>query len=73
MVKNPPANSGDVRDVKITMEKDMATYSSIPCLENFLDIRNVVDYSSWGHKELDMTEHAHTHTYRQVKSQYNMY
>ena len=53
----------------------MATHSSISCLENFMDIRNVVDYSSWGHKELDMTEHAHTHTHthRQVKSQYNMY
>ena len=34
MVKNPPANAGDVRDAgsisgKIPMEEEMATYSSI--------------------------------------------
>ena len=24
--------------------------------------RSLVDYSPWGHKESDTTEHAHTHT-----------
>ena len=28
------------------------------CLENFMD-RSLVDYSPWGHKESDMTEHTH--------------
>ena len=26
--------------------------------------RSLVGYSSWGHRELDMTEHTHTHTHR---------
>ena len=32
-----------------------------PCLENPHGQRSLVGYSPWGHKELDMTEHACTH------------
>ena len=62
MVKSPPANSGDTRDV-----------GSIPgvgrspggghgnplhysCLENPHGQRSLAGHSPWGHKELDMTE-----------------
>ena len=30
------------------------------CLGNPHGLRGIVDYSSWGHKELDMTEHLST-------------
>ena len=62
VVKNPPANAGDLRDA-----------GSIPgsgrfpggghghplqysCLENPHGQRSLLTYSPWGHKELDTTE-----------------
>ena len=40
----------------------MATHSSILAWRNPHGQRNLVGYSSWGHKELDMTEVTyHTH------------
>ena len=36
------------------LEKEMATHSSILAWE-FHGQRSLVDYSPWGHKELDMT------------------
>ena len=43
MVKNPPANAGDVEmwfrslDWEDPLEEEMATYSSVLCLENPVD------------------------------------
>ena len=43
MVKNPPANAGDTRDMSFILgwedplEEKMATHSSISCLENSMD------------------------------------
>ena len=43
VVKNPPANAGDIRNLGSipglgrSLEKGMATHSSILCLENPLD------------------------------------
>ena len=40
------------------------------CLENSHGQRSLVGYSSWGRKELDMTErliHTHTHTHTQTR------
>ena len=37
------------------LEKEMATLS---CLEKSHGQRSLVDYSLWGGRELDMTEHA---------------
>ena len=54
-VKNPPA----MQEIRVQslgredpLEKGMATYSSM---------RNLVGYSTWGHKESDTTEQL-THT-----------
>ena len=67
MAKNPPASAGDP-DVSLipglvkTLEKEMATHSSIlawriPWTKEFGGL-----YSPWGHKELDMTEETrHVH------------
>ena len=42
-------------DQEDSLEKPMTTHSSIPAGE-FHGQRSLVDYSPWGHKELDMTE-----------------
>ena len=62
VVKNPPANAGDLRDpgsipgLEDPLKKEMATHSSIvawriPWTES------LVGFSPWHLKELDMTEH----------------
>ena len=61
MIKNPPANAGDAREV-----------GSIPGVGNGNPPSNLVWkipwteepgglYSPWGHKESDMTERLHSH------------
>ena len=70
MVKNPPANAGDAIDVGSipgsgrSPEEGSGNPLQYSCLENPMD-RGVwqATYSSWGHKELDMTEHTHIHTH----------
>ena len=66
MVKNSAANSGDSRD------KDLIPGSviyfgvgngNLILPGKFNGQRNLVGYSSWGHKESDMTKHTHSHTY----------
>ena len=46
---------------KDLLKEGMAILSSILVWES-LGQRSLVDYSPWGCKELDMTEHAHTST-----------
>jgi hypothetical protein len=44
------------------LEKGMAAPLQYSCLENPMDRgASLADYSRWGHKESDTTEHAHTH------------
>ena len=61
MVKNPVANSGNIRDVGLIpglgrspggAHGNPLQYS---CLENPHGQRSLVGYNPWGHKELDMT------------------
>ena len=65
MVKKLPANAGDRRlgfdpwVGKIGEENDDSLEYS--CLGKPIDKRNMVDYSPWGCKESDTTEHTHTH------------
>ena len=62
MVKNPPANGGDLRDVGSVPgwgrfpgggHGNSLQYS---CLENPMDNRSLAGYSPWNCKEPDMTE-----------------
>ena len=59
MVKNPPANAGDIREVGSSsqdpLEEGMAT-TPVFFSGEFYGQRSLVGYSPWGHKELDMTE-----------------
>ena len=72
MVKNPPANAGDVRDMGLIpgsgrfpwRRKWLPTSVFLP--GEFHGQRNLVSYSPWDHTESDTTEmiyHTHTHTF----------
>ena len=66
MVKNPPANAGDVREVGSIPGSgrfpggghgNPLQYS---CLENLLEQRSLAGYNPWGHKELETTKRLNT-------------
>ena len=65
VVKNPPANAGDIKDVCLlpgsgsSLEKEMATYSSILAWEMPWTEKPLATVPG-GHKEPDTPEHAHT-------------
>ena len=62
MVKNPPANAGDARDLGLIPESGRSPAGGhgnplqYSCLENPPGWRSLEGYSSWGLKESDMTE-----------------
>ena len=72
VVKNPPANAGDIRDMGSISGSGRSPrggngsptptlqYSPLQssCLENPMDRRSLACYSPWGRKELDMTQHT---------------
>ena len=72
MVKNPPANVGDARDVG-----SLSGLGRFPgggngspfqysCLENSMNKRAWWAAVYWGSKKLDMTERLSTHTHTQL-------
>ena len=70
VVKNPPANAGDPRDVGLIpgSGRSPGEGNGYPlqhsCLGNPMDRRtSLVGYSPWGCKELDTNERMHTHTH----------
>ena len=62
VVKNPPANSGDLRDTGLIPGLGRSPGAGhnnplqYPCLKNPHGERSLVGYSPWGHKVSDMTE-----------------
>ena len=62
MVKNLPANAGDVRDVGLIPGSGRSRGGGhgnplqYSCVENPHGQRSPVIYGPWGHKESDMTE-----------------
>ena len=62
VVKNPPANAGDIRDTASIPGSGRSPGGGhgnplqYPCLENPHGQRSLVGYSPGGRKELDMTE-----------------
>ena len=62
VVKIPPANSGDTRATGL-----MPGWGRSPGGGNgnplqYSCLENATDRGAWGFKELDTTEHTHTHT-----------
>ena len=66
VVKNPPANAGDVRDPGLIPELgrylggEHGNPLQYSCLENRHGQRSLVGCSPWGFKESDMTEQLST-------------
>ena len=65
MVKNLPDNAGNAGDVSLipgsgrSPGEDNGNPLQYPCLENpSHGQRSLLDYSPWGCKESDMTEHT---------------
>ena len=62
MVKNVPANAGNIKDAGLIPELGRSPGGGhgnplqYSCLENPHGQRSLMGYSPWGHKELDMTE-----------------
>ena len=50
------------------LEEENGNQLRYSCLKNSMDKRSLVGYSSWGCKELDMTEQLSMHTCRLVTS-----
>ena len=75
VVKNPPANAKDVRNVVSVPGLGISSVGGLDsplqysCLEKLHGQRSLVGYSSWGHKESDATEQLRTHSTRQKPSQ----
>ena len=65
MVKNSPASARDARDLSSTLGLGRSpTEGNGNPLQYFLlgklcGQKSLVSYSPWGHKELDIAEHAH--------------
>ena len=65
VVKNPPANAGDIRDVGLIPGSGRSPGGGhgnplqYSCLENPYGQRSLAGYHPWDHEELDVTEHAH--------------
>ena len=66
MVKNLPANAGKARDAGLIpglgrfSEGGHGNPLQYSCLKNPHGQRSLVDYSPWGHRELDTTEQLST-------------
>ena len=64
MVKNLPANAGDLRDVDLipgsgrSPEGGHGNPRQYSCLENRQEQRSLVSYSPWGCKESDMSKRS---------------
>ena len=62
VVKNPPANSGDLRDMGSipgsgrSPREENGNPLQYSCLENPQGQRSLVGYSPWGYKESDTSE-----------------
>ena len=78
VVKNPPVNVGEIRDYRLSLcvRKILCSTSKWQPTPIFLPgkfhgQRSLAFYSSWGHKELDMTERlsTHTHTHQHLPKQ----
>ena len=62
LVKNPPANARDTRDVGSIPELGRSSGEGKGCPLEYSGLENYQLYSPWGHKESDMTEQLSTHT-----------
>ena len=73
MVKKLPAKAGHTRDMgsvpRLGRSPGRGNGSPLQysCLKRPMDKRSLANYSPWGCKELDTTEHAHTYSNKDLK------
>ena len=73
-VKNPPDKAEDIRDRCLIPGSERSPGGGYgnplqySCWENSHGQKSLVGHSLWGHKELDTTEHACTHTHTPADS-----
>ena len=69
VVKNPPANAGDARDVRLipgsgrSLGGGHGNPLQYSCPENSHGQRRLADYNPWSHQESDMTDQLKIHTH----------
>ena len=72
MVKNLPANAGDIRDLvqslgqEDLLEEGMATYCSVLAWR-IHGQKSLAGYRAWGHKESDRVKQLSTHPHSEMK------
>ena len=72
VVKNPPANEGDARDMGSIPgsgrlpKRGNSNPLQYSCVENPHGLRSLEGYSPWGHKESDSMELTHKHILRKL-------
>ena len=73
MVKNPPDNAGDIRDVGSIpgLGRSPGGRHGNPLLENPHAERSLVGYSPWGQKEPDTTEQLSTAQHREQNANHH--
>ena len=78
VIKNPPANAGDARDVDSIPESGRSPGVGNDNLIHYSYLENSMDRGDWqaifspgGCKKLDTTEHTHPHTQSDMKEAYN--
>ena len=72
MVKNPPANARDSRDMGSTPGSGRSPGVESGNSLQYTGLEISMDrgiYSPWGYKELDLTDHTHTHTHTHGKTE----
>ena len=78
MVKNLPANAGNTGDAGSILGLGRSSgigngYAPVFFPGKFHGQRSLVGYSSWGHKELDMTEHCSFHFINNIPQLQNLF
>ena len=69
MVKNPPANAGNIRDMDSIpgLGRSLGEGHGNPLQNSYLENpqgqKSLAGYSPWGHKESDTTEHSTAQPY----------
>ena len=75
MVKNPPTNTGDIRDMGLIpgLGRSKAWQPTPVFLAGESHgQRSLARYSPWGHKESDTHTHTHTHTHTVTASRFKI-
>ena len=73
MVKNPPANAGDARDVGVIPGGGHCNPLEYSCLENFMDREDwLATVHGVAKSQMQLSAHTHTHTHTHTYTHFTM-